>query len=167
MSRKLIEAQEQERTRIGRELHDDIVQRLSLLAVELQRLQKDARIFPKLRSRLGGLQKRASEIAADTQSLSHELHSPRLQYLGVAAAMRGFCREFGEQQKVKVDFQADDLPTLFSADISLCLFRVLQEALHNSAKHSGGEHFEVRLSGTTDEVLLTVKDLVKALIAKQ
>ncbi len=158
VSGKLIEAQEQERSRIGRELHDDIGQRLALLAVELQRLQKDPLTFPRLRGRLGGLQKRASEIAADTQSLSHELHSSRLQYLGAAAAMRGFCREFGEQQKVKVDFSANDLPATLPADISLCLFRVLQEALHNSAKHSGGQHFEVHLSGTTNEVLLTVKD---------
>jgi PAS domain S-box-containing protein len=158
VSRKLIEAQEQERTRIGRELHDDIGQRLALVAVELQQLHKDVLVFPRVRSRLGELQKKVSEIAADTQSLSHELHSARLQYLGITAAMRGFCREFSEQQKVKVDFKANDLPTALSADISLCLFRVLQEALHNSAKHSGVLRFEVRLWGTTNEVHLTVKD---------
>jgi signal transduction histidine kinase len=72
--------------------------------------------------------------------------------------MRGFCREFSEQQKVKVDFRANDLPAPLSGDISLCLFRVLQEALHNSAKHSGGQRFEVSLSETANEVLLTVKD---------
>jgi PAS domain S-box-containing protein len=158
VSRKLIEAQEQERSRIGRELHDDIGQRLALLAVELQQLCKDPLVFPRVRSRLGELQKKVSEIAADTQSLSHELHSARLQYLGITAAMRGFCREFSEQQKVKVDFKANDLPTALSADVSLCLFRVLQEALHNSAKHSGVKSFEVRLWGTADEIHLTVKD---------
>jgi PAS domain S-box-containing protein len=158
VSRKLIEAQEQERTRIGRELHDDIGQRLALLAVELQRLQKDPLIFPGVRSRLEGLHKRASEIAADTQSLSHELHSARLQYLGVTAAMRGFCREFGEQQKMKIDFKANDLATPLPADVSLSLFRVLQEALHNSAKHSGVQRFEVRLWGTTNQIRLTVRD---------
>ncbi len=158
VSRKLIEAQEQERTRIGRELHDDIGQRLALLAVELQRLQKDPLVLPRVRGRLGGLYKKAAEIAADTQSLSHELHSARLQYLGITVAMRGFCREFAEQQKVKVDFKANDLPAALSADISLCLFRVLQEALHNSAKHSGVKSFEVRLWGTEDEIQLTVKD---------
>ena len=72
--------------------------------------------------------------------------------------MRGFCREFGEQQKVEVDFQTHDLPSPLSADTSLCFFRVLQEALHNSAKHSGVQHFEVRLWGTTDEIHLTVRD---------
>ncbi len=107
---------------------------------------------------MGELQKRTSEIATDIQSLSHELHSSKLEYLGIAAAMRGFCREFGEQQKVEIDFQIHDLPSPLSPDISLCFFRVLQEALHNSAKHSGVRHFEVRLWGTSDEIHLTVRD---------
>ena len=158
VSRKLIEAQEQERTRIGRELHDDIGQRLALLAIELQQLHEDSLILPEVRSRMGEFQKQISEIATDIQSLSHELHSAKLQYLGIAAAMRGFCQEFGEQQKVEIDFKAHDLPSPLSPDISLCLFRVLQEALHNSAKHSGVRHFEVRLWGTSDEIHLTVKD---------
>jgi PAS domain S-box-containing protein len=158
VSRKLIEAQEQERTRIGRELHDDIGQRLALVAVEMQRMHDDPHTFAGVRRRLGGLRKRITEIAADTQSLSHELHSARLQYLGIAAAMKGFCREFGEKQKVKIDFKVHDLPSRLSADISLCLFRVLQEALHNAAKHSGGQRFEVRLWGIADEMHLTVND---------
>ena len=107
---------------------------------------------------MGELRKQTSEIATDIQSLSHELHSSRLEYLGIAAAMRGFCKEFGEQQKVEVDFKTHDLPSPLSPDISLCLFRVLQEALHNSAKHSGVRHFEVRLWGMSDEIHLTVRD---------
>jgi signal transduction histidine kinase len=107
---------------------------------------------------MGKLQKQISEIATDIQSLSHELHSAKLQYLGIAGAMRGFCREFGEQQKVEIDFQTHDLPSPLSPDISLCFFRVLQEALHNSAKHSGVRHIEVRLWGTSDEIHLTVAD---------
>jgi len=156
--RKLIEAQEQERTRIGRDLHDDIGQRLALLAVELQQLHENSLILPDVRSRMGELQKQISGIAADIQSLSHELHSAKLQYLGIAGAMRGFCREFGEQQNVEIDFQTHDLPSPVSPDIALCFFRVLQEALHNSAKYSGVRHFEVRLWGTSDEICLTIGD---------
>jgi len=158
VSRKLIEAQEQERTRIGRELHDDIGQRLALVAAELQQMHQDRNIFARVRRRLGELQKKVSEIAADTQSLSHELHSARLQYLGVTAAMRSFCREFGDQQELKVEFKVNDLPAALSPDISLNLFRILQEALHNSAKHSGARRIEVRLWGTADEIHLTVRD---------
>jgi signal transduction histidine kinase len=152
---KLIEAQEQERARIGRELHDDIVQRLALLAVELERVQQRS---PDLHSRLGELRKQTSDIAIDLQSLSHELHSSKLEYLGVAFAMKSFCKEFGEQQKVEIDFQSHDLPSPVPPDISLCLFRVLQEALHNSVKHSGARHFEARLWGTSDQINLTVRD---------
>jgi PAS domain S-box-containing protein len=158
VSRKLIEAQEQERARIGRELHDDIGQRLALLAVELQLLHDDTLILPEVRRRMGEFQKQISEIADDIQSLSHELHSAKLQYLGIASAMRSFCQEFAKQQKLEIDFRAHDLPSPLSPDISLCLFRVLQEALHNSAKHSGVRQFEVRLWVTSDEIHLTVKD---------
>jgi signal transduction histidine kinase len=90
VSRKLIETQEQERSRIGRELHDDIGQRLALLAIQLQQLHEDPLILPEVRNRMGKLQKQTSEVATDIQSLSHELHSAKLQYLGIAAAMRGF-----------------------------------------------------------------------------
>jgi signal transduction histidine kinase len=114
--------------------------------------------LPQIRRRVSKLQKQTSEIAADVQSLSHQLHSAKLQYLGITAAVRGFCREFAEQQKVEIDFKRHDLPGPLSADVSLCLFRVLQEALHNSAKHSGVRHFEVRLWGTSDEIHLTVRD---------
>lgn len=158
VSRRLIEAQEQERTRIGRELHDDIGQRLALMAVELRRLQDNSVTLPDVRSRVGELREQVSAIAGDIQSLSHELHSAKLQYLGIASAMRGFCQEFSEQQRVDIQFSTQDLPTPLPADISLCLFRVLQEALHNSAKHSGSKHVEVRLWGATDEIHLTVRD---------
>jgi PAS domain S-box-containing protein len=159
VSRRLIEAQEQERTRIARELHDDIGQRLSLLSIELARLQQDSRdLSVEIRSRVGTLQKQTAEIASDVQSLSHELHSSKLEYLGIAAAMRGFCEEFGAQQEVEIDFKTHDLPRPLPPDLSLCLFRVLQEAIHNSAKHSGGRHFEVRLWGALTEVHLTVED---------
>ena len=158
VSGKLIEAQEQERRRIARELHDDIGQRLALLAIELAQLQQRSSNPSEFHERIGKLQLLTSEIAADIQSLSHELHSSRLQYLGLAAALRGFCQEFSGQQKVEVDFKTHDLPTSLSPDISLCFFRVLQEALHNAAKHSGVRHFEVRLWGTPDEIHLTISD---------
>jgi PAS domain S-box-containing protein len=158
VSRRLIEAQEQERTRIARELHDDFSQRLALLAVELEELHQNPPILSEIRRRMGGLHKQVSQIATDIQTLSHELHSSKLEYLGIAAAMRGFCKEFSEQQDVEIDLRSHDLPGSLSPDVSLCLFRVLQEALHNSAKHSGVRHFEVRLWGASSEIHLTVSD---------
>jgi signal transduction histidine kinase len=125
------------------------------LAIELQQLQENPLEF---RGRIAELRKQTAEIAVDIQSLSHELHSSRLQYLGIAAAMRGFCQDFGKQQEVEIDFRTNDLASALPPDISFCLFRVLQEALHNSAKHSGVRHFEVRLWETSSEIHLTVSD---------
>ena len=159
VSSRLIEAQEQERTRIARDLHDDINQRLALLAIELERLKMDVPdLSVELFSRVDELRKYTADIASDIQALSHQLHSPRLEYLGVVAAMRGFCQEFGEKQKLEIDFKSHDLPTPVPSDISLSLFRVLQEALHNAAKHSGAKRFVVQFWGTLGEIHLTVSD---------
>jgi signal transduction histidine kinase len=159
MSRRLIEAQEQERTRIARELHDDMGQRLALVANELEQLQHSSPdLDVEIGRRIAELKKHTFQIATDIQSLSHKLHSSKLEYLGIAAAMRGFCLEFGGQQKVKVEFKSNDVPSRVSPYISLCLFRVLQEALHNSIKHSGARHVEVRLWGTPDDIHLSVSD---------
>ena len=158
VSRRLIEAQEQERARIARELHDDIGQRLALLAVELEQVHHSPANHVEVRSTVAELQKQAEDIAADIQALSHELHSAKLEYVGIVAAMRGFCQEFAKQTKVKIDFKAHELPAPLPPDTSLCLFRVLQEALHNSVKHSGVKSVEVKLWETSDEVHLTVSD---------
>jgi PAS domain S-box-containing protein len=156
MTRKLIEAEEQERARIGRELHDDINQRLAMLAVELEQLKDNP---SEVQSRVEELLKQTTDLSNDVQALSHELHSSKLEYLGIGAAMRIFCDEFGKRQKVEIDFQSHDLPSHMPQEISLCLFRVLQEALHNSVKHSGVRHLEVRLRGTPGQIDLAVSDL--------
>jgi PAS domain S-box-containing protein len=159
VSSRLIEAQEQERARIARDLHDDINQRLAMLANDLEGLKQDVPSSNvEVLSGVDRLQKHTSEIAADIQALSHELHSPKLEYLGIVAAMRGFCREFGEKQKLEIDFRSHDLPSPVPPDISLCLFRVLQEALHNAAKHSRAPRFDVQFGGTAAEILLKVSD---------
>ena len=154
MSRKLLESQEQERARIGRELHDDINQRLALLAVELQQIQDDP---SELQSRLQKLRKETTEISDDVQALSHELHSSKLEYLGVVAGIKSWCREFSERQKIQIDF-ASDVTSPLPFEIGLSLFRVLQEALHNALKHSGVKRVEVQLSEHSGDVNLTISD---------
>jgi PAS domain S-box-containing protein len=159
VTRRLFEAQEQERARIARELHDDINQRLAMLTIHLGQVQAE---FPDLPAevirRIGTLKKESAEISSDIQSLSHELHLAKLEYLGITTAMKAFCKEFGTQQRVEIDFEIHEVPIDLPPDASLCLFRVLQEALHNSVKHSGVRHFEVRLREISDEVHLTVRD---------
>jgi signal transduction histidine kinase len=104
------------------------------------------------------VQRQISTIATDVQAISHALHSSKLEYLGIEEAMRGLCREFAQQRKVEIDFKSKDLIVPLSPEISLCLFRVLQEALHNAVKHSGVRHFEVELWEESGEIHLAVKD---------
>ena len=159
MAARLIEAQERERCRIARDLHDDINQRLALLTMELDRLRKSmSNPSAKILNRIRELREQIVDITTDIRALAHELHSPKLEHLGLVAAMEGFCNEFGEQQKVEIAFRSHDLPSPLPQNTSLCLFRVLQEALHNAAKHSGARHFEVQLWATSGEVHLTVSD---------
>jgi signal transduction histidine kinase len=159
VGQRLIEAQEQERTRIARELHDDLSQRLALLTIELERLLEASRdLSPEARSRIDELKNRSAEIASDVQSLSHELHSSKLEYLGMAPAMRALCHEQSRQHKVEIVFSHDDVPSTVPKDIALCLFRVLQEALQNAVKHSGVRRFDVELRYASDAINLSVRD---------
>jgi PAS domain S-box-containing protein len=159
VSRKLIDAQEKERARIARELHDDINQRLALLAIELQQLaQNPPPTVGEVGTYIHQLSTQVFEIGNDVQAISHSLHSSKLEYLGIVAAAKSLCKEFSEQQGVVVDFRHEGIPRTVSSDISLCLFRVLQEALHNAVKHSGVEHFEVEMHGESNVITLTVSD---------
>jgi PAS domain S-box-containing protein len=153
---KLIEAQEEERSRIARELHDDICQRLALLSMELEQASRGSNSgrSPKLEE----IRRHCAEIAGDVQALSHKLHSSKLEYLGLAAAIRSFCREFSQQHDVSVEFADENVPNFLPRDISLSLFRVTQEGLQNALKHSGVGQFSVSLRGSANEIQLGVSD---------
>ena len=158
MTRKLIETQEQERARIAREVHDDICQRLALLAVELDQVQADrAEVSSAVRRRIGELQKQMQEVSADAQALSHDLHPSKLEYLGVVAGVEAWCKEFAERQRIEIDFSTD-VTTVLPLDVGVSLFRVLQEALHNTVKHSGARRVTVELRETSNEIQLVVSD---------
>ena len=156
ISRKLIEAQEEERTRIARELHDDINQQIALLAVNVGVLKRE--VPSSAKRSLEEIRERLVNLGSDIQALSHRLHSSKLEYLGLETASAGFCHEFSNQRNVIVEFRAHDIPQSLPHETSLCLFRVLQEALQNAAKHSGSNHFHAMLSGETEEIHLTVSD---------
>jgi len=158
MTRQLVEAQEQERARIARELHDDINQRVALLAIELDQLRNKRDDLPsEVRIRMNELRLLAADISTDLHALSHELHSSKLDYLGVVRAMTSWCKEFEKRHKMEIDFKSQNVPKL-SQETSICLFRVLQEAVHNAAKHSGAKRIEVHLAENSGEIHLNVSD---------
>jgi signal transduction histidine kinase len=154
MTRKLIEAQEQERARIGRELHDDINQRLAMLALELEQLRDNP-------AEVGGclqeLRKQTIELSNDVQALSHELHSSKLEYLGAVAGIKSWCREFGDRQRMEIEFKSN-VASVLPVEVGVCLFRVLQEALHNAVKYCGTKRVEVQLAEHSNEIHLVVRD---------
>lgn len=158
VGRRLIAAQEQERTRIARELHDDINQRIALLSIELQHLRQDINSDHEIRKKLEAACRQTSEIGTDIQAISHRLHPSKLEYLGLVAASGSYCRETSEQHRVMVNFVHEDIPDSLPWEVSLCVFRVLQEALSNAVKHSGVRRFEVELSGNDGQIRLKVRD---------
>jgi PAS domain S-box-containing protein len=156
---KLIAAQEHERTRIARELHDDISQQLAFLSVMLDQFrQNPPRSISQIRRRVEGFVKQIADVSESIQALSHRLHSSKLEYLGLLVAMQSFCREFSAQHQVEVNFSHESVPDNVPQEIALCLFRVAQAALMNALKHSGVKSFDVLLHGTHEGVQLVVHD---------
>ncbi len=158
IGRRLIEAHEAERTWIGRELHDDINQRLALLEIELAQWSQKAS-SNEVAEAVRHIRAHITEITRDVQGLSHRLHSSKLDYLGLATAAESFCRELSEKTKIEIVFEHAGIPPNLSKEVSLCLFRVLQEGLQNAVKHSGVRRFAVDLRGTEESIELTVADL--------
>jgi signal transduction histidine kinase len=158
-NRRLIEAQEEERTRIARELHDDISQRIALLAMQLDHMSLSLPASAAdLKRGIDEAGRQTSELGNDIQALSHRLHNSKLDYQGLAAATAGFCRELSDRHGVAIVVRSEDIPSDLPPEISLCLYRVAQEALQNAMKHSGSRRVEVSLKSTLNEILLTVRD---------
>jgi PAS domain S-box-containing protein len=159
LSGRLIDAQEEERKRIAREIHDDYNQRLAMLAMEVEELADQVGdspveagpIFHQIWNQIG-------ELGSDLHSLSHRLHSSTLESLGLVAGMKAFCEEFAEQQEIQVDFAHENVPRGIPADAALCLFRVTQEGLRNIKRHSGANKAEVRLEASEKKLHLSITD---------
>jgi signal transduction histidine kinase len=154
---RLIASQEAERQRIARELHDDLSQKVALMSIDIDELGRVA--SERERSlRLRQLAERVAEIATDIHELSRDLHPSKLQTLGLVAAVQALCRDVAHQHHLRVDFDCEGLPTVVGPEVSLCLYRITQEALHNIVRHSGARQAMVRLERDGDELSLQVAD---------
>ena len=168
LSGRLIEAQEEERKRVAREIHDDYNQRLALVAIDLEKLAENlGDLSVEAGQQLRELNNRVSELGADLHSLSHSLHSSTLENLGLVAGVRALCQEFSEQQGMQVDFAHENVPRGIPGDAALCLFRVAQEALRNIKRHSGAHRAAVRLEWSDGKVHLAVSDRGRGFDAKK
>ena len=156
---QLIKGQEDERRRVARELHDDLNQRLAILSIELEQLGLK---MPKDRQDLSvsvrTLRVRAQEISSEIHRLSHQLHPTKLDHLGLAAGIKTLCEEVSEHHHIQIDFSLSGFPAVLSPDVSLCVYRVAQESLHNITKHSGARTAQVSLMKTSRAIHLRVSD---------
>ena len=159
LSGRLIRAQEEERSRLARELHDDFSQRLIVLAIDLERtaaLISDSPV--EATRRIHELRSRVSEIGVDLHSLSHRLHSSSLEILGLVLGVSSFCEEFAERQHIQIDFSHMDVPRNIPPEVELCIFRIVQEGLRNVKRHSAATRAEVRLEATANGLHLSIAD---------
>jgi PAS domain S-box-containing protein len=159
LSGRLIHAHEQERRRLARDLHDDVAQRVGLLAVELGMLRQQLGRAPAhIRTRVDELSAQAGEIGSELHRFSRELHPVRLEQLGLEASIRSFCSELAEARQIEIHIDLAEAPGSLPPGVALCLYRITQEALHNVVKHSGAASAAVSLSVAGDEALLCVTD---------
>jgi PAS domain S-box-containing protein len=159
LASRLIKAQDEERLRISRELHDDIGQRVSLVSVELDGFLRSLLFAePEAMESLRKVRRDIDDLATDIHQLSHELHSSKLQHLGLPAVLRELCQNISQQHSIKVDLQIGSQARQLSSDVALCLFRVTQEALTNIAKHSESETALVEVTEVEGWIYLRIKD---------
>lgn len=159
---RILTAQEDERRRLAREMHDDVTQRLAALAIDAAKMQHDAansasgKALDTIRERLVGL-------SEDVHALSYRLHPAVIEDLGLVAALRVECNRIARQEPIRVDFASEDIPKKVDANTAICLFRVAQEALRNVVRHADARTVEVSLRGAEGGITLAVRDDGKGL----
>ncbi len=159
LSERILKAHDEERSRIARELHDDIGQRLAFLGMDLARSELTHRgSLDVLLGAVKGAKNQVSEISRDVSALSHALHSSALDARGLESAIDELCRDISARRNVTIDFRSQHVPKHIPDSTSLGVFRILQEAIQNAVKHSGGNAFEVTLSGSSHAIELSVSD---------
>jgi PAS domain S-box-containing protein len=156
---RLLQAQESERRRIARELHDDLSQGLALLSVQLDLLgQKPTESSAQLAEQMHDLSDQVKQLSSSVHDLSRQLHPTKLEQLGLVAAVSGLCKELSQSHDLRIEFLHHNVPEGIVADTALCLYRIAQEALRNVIKHSGAQSADVELSGDADAICLRIAD---------
>ena len=158
---RLITAQETERSRIARDLHDDVSQRIAALSIAMSGLKRkllggtdDERLV----ASLAAIQRDTAILADEVRSVSHELHPSLLQHTGLVPAMDALCAQFGKLHGITVTCHAIARITSIESDIALCLYRVTQEGLHNIGKHAQARTVAVQLTRTEEGIQLSIAD---------
>ena len=156
---RLINAQEEERTRLARELHDDLSQRLALLSLEIEQMRPQIPAGQNgLNNSVDRLSKKTQELGSDIHRLSYQLHPFKLDHLGLSAAIESLCVELSAHRDLEIKFRKQGFPAVLPEDVTLCAFRIAQESLHNVVKHSGASEAQVVITKTASVVRLRISD---------
>jgi signal transduction histidine kinase len=159
LARKLLSVQEEERRRLARELHDDLTQRLAILAIDIGKLQSeldsDKKVFtPKLED----IKERIITLSADVHDISRQLHPSIIDDLGLRQAIQSECVNFSKREGIVINYQSKDIPSIIPKQVSVCLFRIVQEGLRNIAKHANVKRANVSLLSQNNDITLTIED---------
>ncbi len=156
---RLITAQEEERSRISRELHDDIVQKVASLAIRISLIKQRVPASAEgIVNEIANLQGRVSELAEDIRQLSHQLHPVVLEHVGLTVALQSFTAEFSRLEDVRINLTAPKHNEAIPKNVALCAYRVVQESLRNVARHSGAKAAEVELAIVGNDLHLSIRD---------
>lgn len=159
MGSRVVAAQEEERSRIARELHDDLGQQTALLAAKIELLLRSTKASgATLRKGIEEARQNVHDLAVSIHNLSHELHPPKLKLLGLQKTLESLCRNVSKESGVEVLFEVTAIPSGVPECIALCVCRVAQEALQNAVKHSGARRIDVALSAPESRLTLRVTD---------
>jgi len=159
LTARLLTTQEEERRRVSRELHDDVNQRLAVLAMQVDTLRTGVPLpAGKLRQELDSLEAQVAALSDDVRRMASQLHPSVVEHLGLAAALRSHCAEFAAREGIPIEFEERGLPEALSPEVALCLYRIAQEALHNLARHACATRGSVTLAGDRDAVELSITD---------
>jgi signal transduction histidine kinase len=158
LAARLIHAQEEERRRIAREMHDDWTQRLALLSIDMAKLEKHLGAPEGALPLLRAMQEQLVGLSEDVHALSRQLHPSILDDLGLVEALRSECASFSHRERIVVVYQPEGVPPTLPRDVALCVYRVAQEALRNLAKHAAVNDAWVSLAATGSELVLRVQD---------
>ncbi len=158
LAARLLTAQEEERRRVSRELHDQICQQLASLAIEISGMAADPPAPEKAQEVLKELQTRVIQASEATRHIAYELHPSVLDDLGLVASLRALCKKFSEDERVSVRFHNGELPSVIPRETASCLYRVVQESLQNIARHSGAKRASVNISMKKNVVAVSISD---------
>jgi len=158
LAQRLIASQEAERQRIARELHDDVSQRIAILNAEVDLMAAQAG-SEAARARLRTLAAQIRDIATDVHDISYALHPSWLESLGLVAGLKSLCRDASKLRNLRVYFTHTQIPGALEPDVSLCIYRIVQEALHNIARHSQAEEANVSVTCNDGHMALRITDL--------